>query len=445
MDGVVKQTLFMIAATLVGTAGVLFVGPFAGVAVYYLFAVLRPQYLWKWALPMGVSWSQYVAAAALVGTVALLMGLLPLNREEAPFRRLSIVHKLCLAFGVWVCLTYFAAQNQEVAGFWLLEYAKLFLMFLVASIVIRRVAQVWVLYLVATLALAYIGYEVNSLYVFQRRMDIWHSGYGGLDNNGAGLMLAMGIPLAVYAWEGTRRWWRWGYAAAVPVLLHAVLMTYSRGAMLSLIVAAPVVLVRSRRRWQIAALALVLAAMIPVLAGKEIRARFFSLQTYEQDQSAQSRFGSWQAAFRIAREHPVMGVGIRNSALVSYQYGADMQGRVIHSQYLQVLADSGVPALALYLGTLGTAWLTLRRVRRRLRSRDDEQSNLARSIAAGLEGSLVVFCVGASFLSLEVFELPYLMILLAAQLGVLVEPEPAEAAAGEGVAGIEVTPAEARR
>jgi hypothetical protein len=39
-------------------------------------------------------------------------------------------------------------------------------------------------------------------------------------------------------------------------------------------------------------------------------------------------------------------------------------------------------------------------------------------MACGLEGSLAVFCVGAIFLSLEVFELPYLLMMLSMQLPV---------------------------
>ena len=42
---------------------------------------------------------------------------------------------------------------------------------------------------------------------------------------------------------------------------------------------------------------------------------------------------------------------------------------------------------------------------------------------SGLETSLAVFFVGSAFLSLEVFELPYLLALLGAQLAVLVRAE----------------------
>jgi probable O-glycosylation ligase (exosortase A-associated) len=430
----VKQTLFMIVVSALGICGVFVLGPFTAIAVYYLFAVLRPQYLWQWALPQGVQWSQWVALAAILSTPALLIGMLPLGGARDRFPGWSRTHWLLLAFGVWVCLTYFTAQSREVAWPWFLEYLKIFAMFAVASLVVRNVRQVWVLYVLAALSLGYIAYEVNYVYLLQGRLDIYHSGYGGLDNNGAGLMLAMGVPLCIYAWDALNRWWRWVFALAVPLLLHAVLMTYSRGAMVSLIVASPLFVLRSRRRWQAAAFALVLLAIVPVLAGTEIRQRFFTLETYQSDSSATSRFESWKAAIGIANSSPIIGAGIRNSNLLSHEYGADVQGRTIHSQYLQTLADSGYPALFLYLWAIGSVFWSLRAARRRLKGRDDDESKLVRSMAAGVEGGLLVFCVGAVFLSLEVFELPYLLLLMGAQLGVLTR-ESAAAVAAPAAAG----------
>lgn len=172
------------------------------------------------------------------------------------------------------------------------------------------------------------------------------------------------------------------------------MMTYSRGAMLSLLVVAPVVALRSKRRWQFGAMALVLVLLLPVMAGQEIRDRFFSVQQYETDGSANSRFDSWAAAIKISRDYPFTGVGIRNSGLVIYDYGADMFGRTIHSQYLQVLADSGYPALGLYLLALSVTWLSMAKARRLLRHHFDDDAKLCRAMLSGLEASLVCSASG---------------------------------------------------
>jgi O-antigen ligase len=157
-----------------------------------------------------------------------------------------------------------------------------------------------------------------------------------------------------------------------------------------------------------------LLMLLPFLAGKEISNRFFSVQQYREDVSAQSRFDSWKAALGIALDYPILGVGVRNSEIFSNKYGADMQGRTIHSVYLQVAADSGFPAMGFYLATFFIAWRTLRRFQKQYRN--SYEHRLAYNLACGLEAALAVFLIGGVFLSLETFELPYLLILLALQL-----------------------------
>jgi probable O-glycosylation ligase (exosortase A-associated) len=218
----------------------------------------------------------------------------------------------------------------------------------------------------------------------------------------------------------------------IPFIVHAVLMTYSRGAMLSMVVVLPLILLRSRMRVRlIIGLVFFVIFLLPTLAGPEIKARFLTIEQSEVDGSAKSRRGSWNAAWLMALDYPVFGVGLRNSNSFSHQYGADFEGRTIHSQYLQVLADNGFPGLGLYLLILITSWFALRRVRRFIKGRTDPESHRLRTIASGLECSLALYCFGALFLSLEIFELPYLLLLLSAQLPVVArtyesEEQPAE-------------------
>jgi hypothetical protein len=54
-------------------------------------------------------------------------------------------------------------------------------------------------------------------------------------------------------------------------------------------------------------------------------------------------------------------------------------------------------------------------------------------MAHGIECSLIVFCVGGLFLALEVFELPYLLILQGTQLALLTRREAEAPVAAKGV------------
>jgi probable O-glycosylation ligase (exosortase A-associated) len=418
-----KQLIFMIVLTLVGVVGSLRISPFYGVAVYYLYAVLRPQYMWEWSLPKDVAWSFYVAVAAIVGTVFNFPSAksVPEGDEtgQASRPRWTTAHKFLLLFGAWTCVSYVVGLRSEMADLFMVDYAKNFTMFVIATLVITTVRQVWVVVVLAAAALGYIAYEINYLYFVNGYLGISKNGYGGHDNNGAGLLLALGVPLCYFVWEGLRRPWRWIFLGVIPVIIHAVLMTYSRGAMLALLVCTPHFFLRSRKRVQLALIAVAVAAVIPFLAGKEIRQRFFSIEDTDADESAQSRYHSWAAAWGIAKDHPVFGAGVRGANQLSKRYGADMEGRTIHNQYLQVAADNGFVGAGFYIGAIVLTLWGLGPVRRATKSVTTPEAREAYCAACAIEGALVVFCTGALFLSLEAFEVQYILLLLAMQLPVV--------------------------
>jgi Family of unknown function (DUF5935) len=269
-----NQLIFMIIVTSVGTVGALY-RPFWGVAVYYLFAILRPQFLWEWVLPPDVQWSRFVSLATIAATFAALLGIIPMVPPgiEKTRRKFGRSQLLMMLFASWIVVTYFMAKNQDYAYDYFIEYVKIFAMMAVAMVLMHTVDQLRYLSIQSLLALGYIAFEVNDLYLRSGYLGILKNGYGGLDNNGAGLMLAMGVPIAILLWDEIRGRRRWFFLALVPVIVHAVLMTYSRGAMLSLLVTSPLVALRCQRRFQMAVLGAVLFfGAIPILAGPEIQA-----------------------------------------------------------------------------------------------------------------------------------------------------------------------------
>lgn len=431
-----KQLIFMLAMTAAGTLGVYVITPFLGVFVYYLFAVLRPQFMWQWSLPVDVAWSFYVALATISAALLGMHGGLSMERrqgnvEVAP-HRLTTAHRAVLIFAVWIGLSYLMAQSRAAAEPWFEEYLKIFIMYFVSFFIIRTAGQVWCLFLMVGLVLGYIAYEINYLYLVNNYLGIYHNGYGGLDNNGAGLMLAMGVPICWFAFEGMQSRWRWGLVALIPVIMHAVLMTYSRGAMLSLLVVSPVLLLRSRlkKHLSVAFLGLGLVA-IPMMAGPEIQARFLTIQDHEIDDSAQARQRAWAAAWAMALDYPILGVGVRNANLFSYRYGADEEGRTIHSQYLQIAADNGIVGMGLYLFMFAATCIGINRLRGSVKERTDLIGRRMMAVTGGVECSLVLYSFGSIFLSLEVFELPYLLLLLGAQSPVTMMNYPKDLAQGE--------------
>lgn len=410
-----KQLLLLSLMTVAGGLGALY-HPFYGVLLYYTLAVLRPQYLWDWALPIDLRWS--LMAAAIVFASLLLN-----SPKILTHLRVNVMSILMMAYALFLLLSCLLAYNPHMAQVWGVECGKILLVAIIATFVIDDLRQVRILTYMILIVLGYIAWEVNINYVLDGRLDIFHLGYGGLDNNGAGLLLAMGLPVAGAIALSAPIWWHRVLAAGFGILLmHAVMMTYSRGAMLSGTIGALWMVLHHKPRRHVVAVLLVVTMLASVMAGKEIRERMVTTIHYQRDASAQSRFESWGAAWDMIWDSPVVGHGIRNSNQFSLNYGADTYGRTIHNMYLQIGADTGLPAMTLYMTMIVVAFVQMRRSRQMVetfhadRTRHQIRDPLADQmphLVRGLEGSLLTFAFGAVFLSLEVFELSWLLLTLA--------------------------------
>jgi probable O-glycosylation ligase (exosortase A-associated) len=400
-----KQTLLLTVLSVLAAIGALS-EPFWAVLLYYFLAVLRPQFLWDWALPGDVRWS--LAAAGFVFFAVLIN----LPRVFA-LARPNVILGLTVAFGSLLMVSCLASANPHLAMSWGADFGKIILMAIVAGLLIHRASQVWWLAVAMFAATGYIAYEVNHQYLLRGyQLDIFHNGFGGLDNNGAGLVLAMGLPFA-YAlgvgWQGRHALWvRGATAAAGLLMIHAIMLTYSRGAMLAALIAAGWLVLRHRPRGQAVAAAAAMLVVVAVLAGPEVRDRFTSTAAFSEDDSAQARLTTWKIGWALAWERPLTGHGIRNSRMLMQSYDAELDGRTIHSMYLQIAADSGIPALLVFCALLGAAWWRCGRMA-------NEDGPLG-PIARACQTSLLVYAIGGVFLSVEVFEPAWLILVMAGVL-----------------------------
>ncbi|MFK7788410.1 MAG: O-antigen ligase family protein, partial [Phycisphaeraceae bacterium] len=421
--------LLMLGVTLL-TSVVATAVPFWGVMLYYSFSTLRPQSLWVWSLSgmPQVRWSLIAIVIALGAT------LLNLPTVLQTFKVNKVLILLC-AYATLMLLSMLTAFNPDTSWFWAKEYGKVFVMLVIASIVIQRFWQVRAMALMIVFCLGYIAYHFNHMYFFQGgRLDIFHVGFAGLDNNGAAALLALGIPFAYFlAMSPAGRWVIARRIVGVVIglmLLHAIMMSYSRGGMLAAAFGLVWLMINHRPRFQAAAVSLLLVVAIGVMAGDEIRDRAMSTTDYKNDESAQSRFDSWSAAWDIVWEHPILGKGIRNSNSYSQNYGADKAGRTIHNQYLQIAADSGVPAASLYIAMIGVGLYGLGRARKRCLVAEKAFANDpnpkgphdvhelvneakdAGALCLAMQTGLLTFSFSSIFLSVELVELPWLLIAL---------------------------------
>jgi O-antigen ligase len=91
-----------------------------------------------------------------------------------------------------------------------------------------------------------------------------------------------------------------------------------------------------------------------------------------QDLSLISRLEAWRIAIEMIKDKPFVGVGFYRSGEVSDQYpdpegGWRYSNLAIHNTFLKVAAETGLPALALYLYIFCSAYRTLTKIKARVR------------------------------------------------------------------------------
>ncbi len=147
------------------------------------------------------------------------------------------------------------------------------------------------------------------------------------------------------------------------------------------------------------------------LAGA-VAAAFFSLDpgAWERvttfDDGGNGRADLWQVAWRMTGDHPVIGVGLNNFVVEARDYvrqpGAlefvDLiaeRPHVAHNTFLQLLAETGIVGLALFLGLLGAslraAWLAVAEFRRQgdLRAEALARAALLATVAAAIASAFI--------------------------------------------------------
>lgn len=164
------------------------------------------------------------------------------------------------------------------------------------------------------------------------------------DPNDFAEALLMVLPILALAWKAGHSI-RNFTLVVIPgsVLLYAVYLTHSRGALVGLGI---MIFLVAWQRWGLVRAAL--ATVVPVIAGLVLNftgGRSFSMQ----DQSNAGRLDAWSAGLEMLRGQPLFGVG--------YGFFTDYHVRTAHNSFVLCFAELGLVGYFLWLALLlVTAW-----------------------------------------------------------------------------------------
>jgi probable O-glycosylation ligase (exosortase A-associated) len=305
----VSERDIIVSVTILSLLPFCFLRPWIGVLVWSWVGYMNPHRL-TWDFAYSQPWAMMVALATLAG-------LLFAGKDRTPLPRTLPVYLLLALWAVFVISTLGAFQPVE-AWDQLDKVSKILLITFVTMILFRDEEKIRYLLYVIALSIGFYGLKGG----------IWALGTGGANkvmgppetfiggNTEIGLAIIMVIPLLLLmVRHERRRWARTILRITMGFSIVAVLFTYSRGAVLGLAVILPLMFLKSRMRMLILPLALIAAlfgqSIVESLFPEQWLARMGTVQTYEQDQSANMRLNSWLVSYRLALDYPFFGAGFR--------------------------------------------------------------------------------------------------------------------------------------
>lgn len=417
----------IVSLIIIGLFPVCFRRPYVGLVVFSWLAYMRIQDL-TWGFARGFRWSFYVAIITVVGWLK--------NQDRGRFMVQDIRCYMMLAIIVLVGMGVAAANQPDGAALSYqikryVEFVKIVGIALFTTGLVTNREQLRLLIWIVALSLGFYGVK-NGIWgiVTLGRVPITR-GPGGLmfDNNDFSLALAMGVPMLWCIGISEKRLvLRRAFLAAVPLTGITVLLTHSRGGLLSMSAAIGILVLRSKHR--VAAMALGVAALPVAVAfmPQDMYERFASIANYEEDGSANARFRTWGVAYKMAVSNPVLGVGLYKFRQEYLQYvedptQAERDGKtfVAHNSYLQIWAECGTPVFVLYLLMIAITVVTIWRVR--AAAQRQFHSSWIINYANMFEASFAAFMVGATFLNRAHFDLFYHWIAIALVFGRLARRE----------------------
>lgn len=245
------------------------------------------------------------------------------------------------------------------------------------------------------------------------------------DNNLYALGIVMLLPLILYlAKYSVNTLVRWGALGLFGLCVMTVLGSNSRGGFLALAVLGVWYWVTSPRKLLSTLFVCIVAVGVVQFAPERWFDRIETIKEADQDDSFLGRVAAWKISVNIANDHPVFGAGFDATQVQSiwneYKYTPNFINidipetiffKAAHSNYFQVLGDSGYVGLLLFLGMMSAAFITRWDIKT-LAKRLPGDHSWAVDLSTAITLSLVAFMAGGAGVSLAYFELMYLQIVL---------------------------------
>jgi len=384
-----RQILLLVL--LLGSLPVCFVRPFYGILVWDVLAFLNPQ-SFTWAAVDAFPWALAVAIPTIAGYFFF---------EKTTGASRTRECYLILALWLWFTITTGLSINDptfmhhaaETVVQWKFV-SKVLVMTVLSLCIVNSFERLRILIMVMSGCFGlYVLKDLPFIIRTHGAFRLYGPDHSMIaDNNDFGLALNMTLPIFFFLGQTeTKRWVRCGYFFLGVITIPAIFFTYSRGALVGLILVMTLMLLRSKQRFILAPVIVLAVVVALVFAPQAWKERMDPTRPDAVDLSAQERLNSWAFSRALAADYPIAGGGFETftpELFIRYApHGYDIHGP--HSVYFQLLAEHGFVGLGLYLTLVLSCFITVfQLLRGARRNRDPLIANYAHLLRYSLLGFL---------------------------------------------------------
>jgi len=376
--------------------------PFAGILLWSWFSFMNPHRL-MWGPESEMPWALIVICATMVGCVVA--------REPKRFPVNAVTIMIALFVLTFTFTTIFALAPNAMERYW--ATLKVFGVTLLTAALLTSRYRIHALIWVMVLSLIFFGIKGGAFTLLNGGSSrVWvPPGTMINDNNHLGAALLVCLPLINYLrMQSAHRYVRWGLSGAMALTTFAVVGTYSRGALLGLISVTLFLWLKTSNKLASGIVILGVVAAAVAFMPSQWSDRMNTIQTYQQDDSAESRIELWKTATALAIQRPLTGIGFNGTYNweVVQRIVPGGAARAIHSIYFECLAEHGFLGFFVWIGISIAGWITARRII--AEAKGIPRLEWAVDLAKMSQCSMIAYLTAGTFLSLSYWDFYFAML-----------------------------------
>jgi O-antigen ligase len=380
--------------------------PHIGLIGYFGWAILRPEFLWRWALPEDLGLQKYIVVATVVGWA---LHQFPGNRIAGK----QLIAVICLV--IYLVLSYlsaFGTHDPVRTAIFMSVIWKIVLMAILAVKLLdsapKIIATMWAI----VIAQGFNALEINAQYFRDGYSWAYNYGWASYDSNTYSILTVAVMPMSAVLAIFSKRTMLKLFAALIFILqLHEVFLLESRGSVVGMALMFGLLwsFLPKTAVVNLTFICFIFAGVL--LAGPPVVREISSIfaEQEERDSSANSRFDLWRAGLDITLSYPLLGVGPWGAeTLVPQHYpgGSDEPRKALHNLFFEVSTGSGVPATIGYIAYFFIPWISLTGLLRRAR---DYLPVGEKAIATAVVSSIPAYWASSMFSSGAMMEIGYIV------------------------------------